>query len=70
MNITSVEDIINLIAQRDNISYFEALVAVRECINEMEEAVEQGYWQKAEDILMSNLSLEPDYLDILMTEIF
>jgi hypothetical protein len=39
-------------------------------MEEMEEAVAQGYWQEAEDILMSYLDLEPDYLDILMTEMF
>lgn len=70
MNVNTVEDIINLIARRDNISILEATNIVSECIAEMEEAVAQGYWQEAEDILMSYLDLEPDYLDILMTEMF
>lgn len=68
--MNTVNDIINLIARRDNISILEATNIVSECMDEMEEAVAQGYWQEAEDILMSYLRLEPDYLDILMTEMF
>ena len=68
--MNTVNDVINLIARRDNISVLEATNIVSECMDEMEEAVAQGYWQEAEDILMSYLGLEPDYLDILMTEMF
>ena len=68
--MNSVEDIINLISRRDNISYIEAMNIVNECMEEMEGAVMRGNWQEAEDILASYLSLEPDYLDILMTEMF
>ena len=68
--MNTVNDIINLIARRDNISTLEAMNIVNECMEEMEEAVAQGYWQEAEDILMAYLGLEPDYLDILMTEMF
>ena len=68
--MNTVNDIINLIARRDHISTLEAMDIVNECMEEMEEAVAQGYWQEAEDILASYLSLEPDYLDILMTEMF
>lgn len=68
--MNTVNDIINLIARRDHISTLEAMDIVSECMSEMEEAVAQGYWQEAEDILMSYLDLEPDYLDILMTEMF
>ena len=70
MNINTVEDIINLISNRDNISYIEAMNIVNECMEEMEEAIARGNWQEAEDILNQYLSLEPDYLDILMTEMF
>ena len=68
--MNTVNDIINLIARRDNLSTLEAMNIVNECMEEMEEAVAQGYWQEAEDILMSYLNLEPDYLDTLMTEMF
>ena len=68
--MNTVEDIIALISHRDNISYLEAMNVVNECMEEMETAVAQGSWQEAEDILSSYLGLEPDYLDILMTEMF
>ena len=68
--MNTVNDIINLIARRDHISTLEAMDIVNECMEEMEDAVMQGHWQEAEDILMSYLGLEPDYLDILMTEMF
>ena len=68
--MNTVDDIINLIARRDNISYIEAMNVVNECMEEMENAVLNANWQEAEDILASYLGLEPDYLDILMTEMF
>ncbi len=68
--MNTVEDIINLISRRDNISYLEAMNIVNECMEEMEDAVLSAHWQEAEDILASYLGLEPDYLDILMTEMF
>lgn len=68
--MNTVNDIINLIARRDNISVLEATNIVSECMDEMESAIVMGNWQEAEDILASYLGLEPDYLDILMTEMF
>ena len=68
--MNTVEDIIQLISHRDNISYIEAMNVVNECMEEMESAITMGNWQEAEDILASYLGLEPDYLDILMTEMF
>lgn len=68
--MNTIEDIINLISRRDNISYLEAMNIVNECMEEMEDAVLNAHWQEAEDILASYLGLEPDYLDILMTEMF
>lgn len=68
--MNSVNDVIALIARRDNISLIEAMNIVHECMEEMENAIAMGNWQEAEDILASYLGLEPDYLDILMTEMF
>ena len=68
--MNTIEDIISLISHRDNISYLEAMNIVNECMEEMEIAVAQGNWQEAEDILNSYLSLEPDFLDVMMTEMF
>ena len=68
--MNTVEDIINLISRRDNISYIEAMNVVNECMEEMENAVLNANWSEAEDILASYLSLEPDYLSILLEEMF
>lgn len=68
--MNSVDDIIRLIARRDNISYIEAMNIVNECMEEMENAILNANWQEAENILASYLGLEPDYLDILMAEMF
>ena len=68
--MNNVEDIINLISRRDNISYIEAINVVNECMEEMEGAVMRGNWQEAEDIVASYLSLEPDFLSILLEEMF
>lgn len=68
--MNTVEDIINLIVRRDNISVLEATNIVNECMDEMEDAAFRGNWLEAEDILASYLSLEPDYLPILLEEIF
>lgn len=70
MEVNVVNDIINLISRRDNISYIEAMNVVNDCMEEIEGAVIRGNWQEAEDIVASYLGLEPDYLDILMTEMF
>ena len=68
--MNTVEDIIQLISRRDNIPYIEAMNVVNECMEEMESAITMGNWQEAEDILASYLSLEPDYLSILLEEMF
>ena len=68
--MNTVEDIINLISRRDNISYIEAMSIVAECMEEMEDAVLNAHWQEAEDILASYLGLEPDFLSILLEEMF
>ena len=70
MNVNSIEDIIKLLMRRDNISLMEAQEAVNDCKEELDVAICNGLWQQAEDILKSYLSLEPDYLDIFINELF
>lgn len=70
IQMSSMDDIIKLIARRDNISFIEAQNLVYECLDEMESALRTGNWQETEDILASYLSLEPDYLSILLEEMF
>ena len=62
----TIEELAQMIAKRDNISYNEALAAVRDCAAEMEQAFYDGSLTEAEDILRESLNLEPDFLDIFI----
>lgn len=62
----SLEELANMIAKRDNISYTEALAAVRDAAAMMEDAFINGNLTEAEDILHYELGLEPDYLDLFI----
>ena len=61
-----MEEVIRLIMRRDEISYEEAKEAVDECVEEMWDAVIHNRFQEVEDILASELGLEPDYIPQLM----
>ena len=58
--------LINLLICRDGISLNEATTLVEECRDEILEAAARGNYQECEDILASELGLEPDYLDYLL----
>jgi len=62
----TIEELAQMIAKRDNISYDEALAAVRDCAVEMEQAFYKGSLTEVEDILREDLGLEPDYLDLFI----
>ena len=62
----TLEELAQMIATRDDISYNEAMSAVRDCAAEMELAFMDGSLDEVEDILASSLSLEPDYLDLFI----
>ena len=62
----SIEELAEMIAKRDNISYNEALTCVRNAALDMEHAFYNGNLDEAEDILASQLGLEPDFLDIFI----
>ena len=68
--MNSINDIINLIARRDDISILEATNIVEECIDDIRYVVSRGDYMAAEDILASYLSLEPDYLMIFIDEMY
>ena len=61
-----VDTVEELIAKRDNISIDEAMAAIHEAAQEMEWAFYNGNLDGAEDILASELGLEPDYLDLFI----
>ena len=62
----TLEELAEMIAQRDEISYEDALAAVRDCAADMEHAFYTGSINEAEDILAQDLGLELDYLDLFI----
>ena len=62
----TIEELAQMIAKRDDISYNEAMSAVRDCAAEMELAFMDGSLDAIEDILRESLQLEPDYLDLFI----
>lgn len=62
----TLEELAQMIAKRDNISYNEALTVVRDAAADMEHAFYNGSLDLAEQILAQDLGLEPDYLDLFI----
>ena len=61
-----MNEIIEILMRRDGISRIEAENLVEECKEELWDAAARGSYQECEDILASELGLEPDYLDYLL----
>ena len=58
--------VVNILMKRDGYSEEEAIEMVNDCREEMNEAIADGDYDLAEDILAGDLGLEPDYIfDIL-----
>ena len=57
-----MQEIIKILMHRDDISYEDAKEAYLECREAMFEAIELGDFLEAEEILRSELGLEPDYI--------
>lgn len=73
MNIKTIEDIVALIAKRDNISMNEALILVECCraeidyvLSEEGEEIDDIMYEEICNIVQSWLGLEPDFIDILI----
>lgn len=65
--MNSIEDIINLIAKRDGISYNEAAACVHECQEEISYIMaDNPTYEAVADCIADVLGLEPDYMEILM----
>lgn len=62
----TLDELAEMLAKRDGISYQEAMTAVRDCAAEMEQAFFDGSLDEVEDILRVDLGLEPDYLDLFI----
>lgn len=63
-----MNEIIEILMRRDGISENEARNVLNECIEEIEDAITYGDYDAAEDIVRLYLSLEPDFLEILLNE--
>lgn len=61
-----MERVVRLIMKRDDLSYEDAKTEVSNTVDEMYEALESGDSDQAEEILMDNLGLEPDYIPQLL----
>lgn len=60
------EELAQMLAKRDGISFEDELTAINFAADEIETAFYNGDLALAEDILRSDLSLEPDFLDIFI----
>ena len=57
-----MQKIIEILMRRDGLTYEDAKEAYLECQEAMLEAVEEGNFFEAEEILRYELGLEPDYI--------
>lgn len=57
-----MKEIIKILMKRDGISHADAKEAYLECQEAMMDAVESGDFFEVEEILRSELGLEPDYI--------
>ena len=62
----TLEELAKMIAKRDDISYNEAMIAIKDAATDMEHAFYTGSLDEAENILKETLQLEPDYLDLFI----
>lgn len=57
-----MNEIIKILMKRDNLSREGACSEIKTTWEEIQDAIIEGDSDQCEDILMSNLGLEPDYL--------
>ena len=57
-----MKEIIEILMRRDGLTYEDAKEAYLECQEAMMDAVEDGDFFEVEEILRSELGLEPDYI--------
>ena len=62
----TLEELATMLAKRDGATYEEEMAAIRDTAAEMEEAFFEGNLDLAENILMDNLNLEPEFLDLFI----
>ena len=62
----TLEELAEMLAKRDGLTFEEELRAIRDTAADMEYAFYNGNLDLAETILREELGLEPDYLDIFI----
>lgn len=62
----TLEELAEMLAKRDGLTFEEELRAIRDTAADMEYAFYHGNLDLAETILREELGLEPDYLDIFI----
>lgn len=62
----TLEELAEMLAKRDGISFEEEMAAIRDTAADMETAFFNGNLDLAELILQEDLGLEPDYLDLFI----
>lgn len=62
----TLEELAEMLARRDGLTFEEELRAIRDTAADMEYAFYNGNLDLAETILREELQLEPDYLDIFI----
>lgn len=61
-----MEEVVKILMKRDNLSHVDAVAEVKGFLIEAEEYIQEGDLDAVEDLLMSDLGLEPDYLEMLL----
>lgn len=61
-----MKEIINILMNRDGISYADAKAAYLDCRVAIMDAIDNEEYEDVEYILQLELGLEPDYLDYFM----
>lgn len=61
-----MNEIVKIIIQRDGLSELEATNLVEEVTQEIFSAIQVGNFQECEDIMASELGLEPDFIEYLL----
>lgn len=65
-----IEDIARILKRRDGVSMREAQIMINDCLIELESAIQSGAsYDECADIVASYLSLEPNYLEILLNKL-
>ena len=65
-----MNEIVEILTQRDHLSQLEAENLVEECKEELWEAAARGNYQECEDIVKFYLDLEPDYLIYFLNDFY